>query len=110
MSESEDAWGENEYCDPHDDDQYARNDGDDWENVDWGAEYVQESLKQSGVKTQAELDSLTERVCRNCKNFDQHIDISFCRCFWQGGSFLALTSEDLLVRAKNCEFYKNKYE
>jgi hypothetical protein len=111
MSESEDSWGENDYCDPHDDDQYARDNDDDWEDVAW-PEDVSESVKESEVKTETKLASLKERVCRNCKNYDQHIDISFCRCFWDNAwaSYLRRSSEDLSEKAKNCEFYKNKYE
>ena len=112
MSESEDNWGENEYCDPHDDDQYARDDDDDWD-TDWPEDAGPESVPESVEEREERIKAQRERVCRNCENYDQHCSISFCKRFWQFGAPLTLLTEDVLEkegRAKNCEFYKNKYK
>ena len=112
MSEAEDNWGENDYCDPHDDDQYARDDDDDeWD--DDGGNFEQKNVPESAEEREERINAQKERVCRNCENYDQHCDISFCKRFWQYEAPLTLMSKDVLEkegRAKNCEFYKNKYE
>ena len=107
MSDSEDNWDENDYCDPHDDDQHAKDDDDDWDAD------RQENVPVSVEEREERIKAQKERVCRNCENYDQHCSISFCKRFWQFGAPLTLLTKDILEkegRAKNCEFYKNKHE
>lgn len=111
MSESEDNWGENEYCAPHDDDQYARDDDADEWDVDWGN--AGQDVPESDEEREKRIKAQKERVCQNCENYDRHCHISFCKRFWQYEAYLTLMSKDVLEeegRAKNCEFYKNKFE
>ena len=111
MSESEDAWDENDYCDPYDDDQYARDDdADEWDD-DWNN--AKENIPESAEERERRFNAQKERVCKNCENYDKHCSISFCKRFWQYEAPLTLMPKDLSEkegRAKNCEFYKNRYE
>jgi hypothetical protein len=104
---------DNDYCDPHDDDQYAIDDDrEDMPDEDWGV-VGQENVPESVEEREKRVEAQRERVCRNCENYDTHCDISFCRRFWQYEAYLTVMSKDVSEkrgRAKDCKFYKNKYE